>query len=93
MKATKKQIRKFLNESRGRVEAEALLLGELKQKIDELIFIQDEILAVRGLPTDVIIQVEELDAVIMEIGQFKKKLENHFDSAGVAGALPTPGTV
>ena len=49
MKATKKQIRKFLNESRGRVEAEALLLGELKQKIDELIFIQDEILAVRGL--------------------------------------------
>ena len=93
MKTTKKQIRKFLNESRGRVEAEAALLGELKQKIDELIFIQDEVLRIPRLPTDVIIQIEELDAVIMEIGQFKKKLEDHFDSVGIADALPTPGTV
>ena len=91
MKVTKRQIRKFLNESRGRVEAEALILGELKQKIDELIFIQDEILRIPRLPTDVIIQVEELDAVIMEIGQFKKKLEDHFDSSVMEFDPNAPG--
>lgn len=93
MKATKKQIRKFLNESRGRVEAEAALLTELREKLNELIFIQEEILRIPRLPTDVIIQMEELDAVIAEIGEYGKKLEDHFDSAGIAGALPTPGTV
>jgi len=81
MKITKRQLRSFLNESRGRVNAEADLAVEFGQLIQDLYVIRAELEADLNPSPEVVGQAEELDATIQELQAWGQKLMAHFKSA------------
>lgn len=91
MKVTKGQLRNILNESRGRVNAEADLAVEFGQLIQDLYVIRAELEAELNPSPEIIAQSEELDATIQELQAWGKKLMAHLDSAPLEFDPNMPG--